>query len=178
MYEVGYTTGVFDLFHVGHLNILRKSKEKCQFLIVGVRTDELALELKSRLPTIHFKQRMEIIQSIRYVEKVLPEMKVDKEYCMSSYLCYRYVANKDIIFKEGICHEDHEQVSNDEKQPCRTAQGIDTNIKEIFDGIDLSKAALFKWWYGFCNIGIVFAKGGQKHIQQGVWQKLQSTKLK
>ncbi len=78
MYEVGYTTGVFDLFHVGHLNILRQSKEKCQFLIVGVSTDELALELKGRLPTIPFKQRMEIIQSIRYVDKVVPEVEMDK----------------------------------------------------------------------------------------------------
>lgn len=70
-------------------------------------------------------------------------MKVDKEYCMSSYLCFRYVANKDIIFKEGICHKDHEQVSNDDKRACRTAEDIDRNIKGIFDSIDLSKAAIF-----------------------------------
>lgn len=78
MYEVGYTTGVFDLFHVGHLNILRQSKERCRFLIVGVSTDELALKLKGRLPAIPFLQRMEIIQSIRYVDKVVPEMEMDK----------------------------------------------------------------------------------------------------
>lgn len=78
MYEVGYTTGVFDLFHVGHLNILRQSKERCRFLIVGVSTDELALELKGRLPAIPFLQRMEIIQSIRYVDRVVPEMEMDK----------------------------------------------------------------------------------------------------
>lgn len=78
MYEIGYTTGVFDLFHIGHLNILRQSKELCRFLIVGVSTDELALELKGRLPAIPFLQRMEIIQSIRYVDKVVPEIEMDK----------------------------------------------------------------------------------------------------
>lgn len=78
MYRIGYTTGVFDLFHVGHLNILRKSKEKCGFLIVGVSTDELAYELKGRFPVIPFSQRAEIIKSIRYVDQVVPETSIDK----------------------------------------------------------------------------------------------------
>lgn len=77
-YRIGYTTGVFDLFHVGHLNILRRSKEKCDFLIVGVSTDELTYELKGKFPTIPFSQRMEIIQSIRYVDQVVPETSIDK----------------------------------------------------------------------------------------------------
>lgn len=70
-------------------------------------------------------------------------MKVDKEYCMSSYLCFRYVAEKDIIFKEGIYHKDHEQIPDADKLPCKTAQDIDRHIKKIFDEIDLSKAAVF-----------------------------------
>lgn len=77
-YQIGYTTGVFDLFHVGHLNILRKSKEKCNYLIVGVSTDELAYELKGKVPIIPFKQRAEIIKSIRYVDQVVPETNMDK----------------------------------------------------------------------------------------------------
>lgn len=77
-FQIGYTTGVFDLFHVGHLNILRRAKEKCDFLIVGVSTDELTYELKGRFPTIPFSQRMEIIQSIRYVDQVVPEISMDK----------------------------------------------------------------------------------------------------
>lgn len=78
MYRVGYTTGVFDLFHVGHLKILKNSKENCDFLIVGVSTDELTYELKGRLPVIPFLQRTEIIRSIRYVDQVVPEISMDK----------------------------------------------------------------------------------------------------
>ncbi len=78
MYRIGYTTGVFDLFHIGHLNILRKSKEKCDFLIVGVSTDELTRELKGKYPVIPFSQRMEIIESIRYVDQVVPEISMNK----------------------------------------------------------------------------------------------------
>ncbi len=78
MYKVGYTTGVFDLFHVGHLNIIKKSKENCDFLIVGVSTDELTYDLKGRFPVIPFSQRAEIIRSIRYVDQVVPEISMDK----------------------------------------------------------------------------------------------------
>lgn len=92
MYRIGYTTGVFDLFHVGHLNILRKSKEKCDFLIVGVSTDELTYELKGRFPVIPFSQRMEIIQSIRYVDQVVPETSIDK---MEAWERLHY----DVLFK-------------------------------------------------------------------------------
>lgn len=77
-YRIGYTTGVFDLFHIGHLNILRRSKERCDFLIVGVSTDELTYELKGRFPVIPYAQRAEIINSIKYVDRVVPEISIDK----------------------------------------------------------------------------------------------------
>ena len=77
-YKVGYTTGVFDLFHIGHLNILQRAKEKCDFLIVGVSTDELTYELKGFFPAIPFSQRARIIESIKYVDQVVPEKDVDK----------------------------------------------------------------------------------------------------
>ncbi len=74
---IGYTTGVFDLFHIGHLNILRRAKEKCDILIVGVSTDKL-VEYKFKKPVIPFEERFEIVKSINYVDKVVPQENMDK----------------------------------------------------------------------------------------------------
>ena len=60
---IGYTTGVFDLFHIGHLNIIKKSKKKCDFLIVAVSNDQLAFKLKKKKPVIPFKKRKKIKKS-------------------------------------------------------------------------------------------------------------------
>jgi len=75
---VGYTTGVFDMFHVGHLNILRKAKGKCDKLIVGICTDELVRDLKDRDPVIPFEERAEIIRNITFVDRVVPQEKIDE----------------------------------------------------------------------------------------------------
>lgn len=72
-YKVGYTTGVFDMFHIGHLNILRRAKEMCDYLIVGVSTDELVEEYKNKRPIIPFSERCEIVEAIKYVDKVVPQ---------------------------------------------------------------------------------------------------------
>lgn len=77
-YKIGYTTGVFDLFHIGHLNILRHAKELCDYLIVGVSTDQLVWEYKNKLPVIPFEERFEIIKSIRYVDYVVPQENMEK----------------------------------------------------------------------------------------------------
>ena len=82
---VGYTTGVFDLFHVGHLNILKKAKENCDYLIVGVSTDELVQEYKKRSPVIPYWQRAEIVKAIRYVDQVVPQTNMNKVEAWEEY---------------------------------------------------------------------------------------------
>ncbi|MGE8204568.1 adenylyltransferase/cytidyltransferase family protein [Heyndrickxia sp. NPDC080065] len=77
-YNIGYTTGVFDLFHVGHLNIFKRAKERCDYLIVGVSTDELVMEYKSKKPVIPFHERIEIVEGIKYVDKVVFQTNRDK----------------------------------------------------------------------------------------------------
>lgn len=77
-HKIGYTAGVFDLFHVGHLNILKRAKEQCEFLIVGVSTDELVMEYKNKMPVISFKDRMAIVEGIKYVDMVVPQTNRDK----------------------------------------------------------------------------------------------------
>ena len=75
---IGYTTGVFDMFHIGHLNILRQAKAKCDYLIVGVSTDEVVQTYKHKTPIINFMERMAIVGAIRYVDEVVPQTSMDK----------------------------------------------------------------------------------------------------
>jgi len=75
---LGYTTGVFDLFHIGHVNLLRNAKSVCDKLIVGVTTDELLLEYKKKRPIIPFSERIEIVRSLKCVDAVISQENMDK----------------------------------------------------------------------------------------------------
>ncbi|MFU8865528.1 MAG: adenylyltransferase/cytidyltransferase family protein [Rhodobacterales bacterium] len=74
----GYTAGVFDLFHVGHLNILKKAKSECDHLIVALTSDELCFQRKGTRPFIPFLERKNIVHSIKYVDEVVPQIDMDK----------------------------------------------------------------------------------------------------
>lgn len=74
---VGYTAGVYDLFHVGHLNLLRSAKSMCDHLIVGVTTDDM-VRYKGKTSIIPFRERMEIVRSIEYVDTVVGQNDLDK----------------------------------------------------------------------------------------------------
>lgn len=76
-YIIGYTTGVFDLFHVGHLNMLSNAKSMCDRLIVGVSTDELA-NYKNKKIVIPYDERIQIVKNIRHVDAVVPQESMDK----------------------------------------------------------------------------------------------------
>lgn len=78
MKKIGYTTGVFDLFHIGHLNILKRARLECDYLIVGITTDELAMSVKGEKPFIPFEERMEIVESIKFVDEVVPQISYNK----------------------------------------------------------------------------------------------------
>ena len=98
---IGYTTGVFDLFHIGHLNIIKKAKTKCDYLIVAISSDELCFKLKKKKPVIPFEERKEIKKSIKFVDRVVIEKKNDKLEALKRY-------KFDIIFKGN----DHKNSKN------------------------------------------------------------------
>ena len=70
-YKTGFTVGTFDMFHVGHLNLFRQAKEYCEFLIVGIHSDEWVMHCKNRQTIIPYEDRADIVGAIRYVDKVV-----------------------------------------------------------------------------------------------------------
>lgn len=88
-YNVGYVAGVFDLFHIGHLNLLRRAKEQCNYLIVGVVTDEGVIRHKKSNPKIPFGERIEIVRACRYVDEAV-EIPLNQGDTDEAYRRYRF----------------------------------------------------------------------------------------
>lgn len=82
---VGYTTGVYDMFHIGHLNVIQRAKEQCDYLIVGVSTDELVQHDKHKKPVIPYEERAAIVAAIKYVDQVVPQTDKNKFAAWEKY---------------------------------------------------------------------------------------------
>lgn len=95
-YQVGFICGFFDLLHDGHIEILKRAKEKCEYLIVAVGTDEFMRVRKNRESVLSYQQRIEIVKAIRYVDEVVEEKDLDK---IGAHQKYRF----DVMF----AGEDH-----------------------------------------------------------------------
>jgi len=89
---IGYAPGAYDLFHIGHLNILRHAAANCDRLIAGVVSDEMLLQAKGRLPVVPLAERMEIVRNLRFVDDVHAEVVPDK---VDTWRQVRF----DVIFK-------------------------------------------------------------------------------
>jgi glycerol-3-phosphate cytidylyltransferase len=77
-YRRGFIAGMFDIFHIGHLDLLCMAKEQCDYLIVAVGTDEFYRKRKQRQPIMPYSERAEIVKAIRYVDEVVEEIDLDK----------------------------------------------------------------------------------------------------
>lgn len=77
---IGFTAGAFDMFHVGHLNLIKNAKARCDYLIVGVNTDELISFYKNKKAVVPLEERLQIVESVRYVDESIPVDTLDKEY--------------------------------------------------------------------------------------------------
>ena len=87
MIRVGFTAGVFDMFHVGHLNLLENARALCDYLLVGVNSDELANSYKSVFPIVPFEERVRIVAAIRFVDETIRIDTLDKEriWCVKPF---------------------------------------------------------------------------------------------
>ena len=84
-YKTGYTQGVYDMFHIGHLNLLKHAKERCDYLIVGVNSDNLVREYKNKTPVIPENERREIVANIKAVDECVIATTLDKIEALNRY---------------------------------------------------------------------------------------------
>ena len=108
-YSRMYTSGCFDIFHYGHLNILKRSKDICDYLIVGVSTDELIEKEKGKCPVIPFEERLNVVKAIKYVDEVIPQVDKNKQRVVDEYKIDAISVGDDWKgrFPETTCHVEY-----------------------------------------------------------------------
>ena len=84
-YKIGYTQGTYDLFHVGHLNLLENAKKQCEFLIVGINSDELVMNYKNKKVNITAQDRARIVRALKVVDEAYVVSTLDKEVAYSRF---------------------------------------------------------------------------------------------
>ena len=92
---VGYVSGVWDMFHIGHLNLIKRAKSQCDYLIVGVNTDKRVMEQKHKSPVFSYKERATIVAACRYVDKVIPQNDSDRLATWKKYHFNKLFAGSD-----------------------------------------------------------------------------------
>ena len=127
---IGYTAGVFDLFHIGHLNLIKKAKENCDFLIVGVNSDELVKEYKNKTPIIPEEERLEIIKSLKSVDKAVLVNTRDK---LDAYNKYKF--NRIFVGDDWKKHPSYIEAAK-KLEPYK--ESIENSDKTIHEMITLS----------------------------------------
>lgn len=131
-YKIGYTSGVYDMFHIGHLNVIKNAKQMCDYLIVAVSTDEVVVENKKKIPVIPFTERFEIVSSIKYVDKVVPQ----ESYSIEGKIKAAMDNHIDVMFV-GSDWKGTDKWNNIEKQ--LNKHGIDVVYLPHTDGISSSQ---------------------------------------
>ena len=131
-YKIGYTSGVYDMFHIGHLNVIKNAKQMCDYLIVAVSTDEVVVENKKKIPVIPFAERFEIVSSIKYVDKVVPQ----ESYSIEGKIKAAMDNHIDVMFV-GSDWKGTDKWKNIEKQ--LNEHGIDVVYLPHTDGISSSQ---------------------------------------
>ncbi len=128
-YKVGYTQGTYDMFHIGHLNLINHAKEYCEYLIVGVNSDELVRSYKNKTPVIVEQERAEIVRNIKAVDECVIATTLDKLHALDLY-------HYDVIFigDDWKGNPRWEQTGKD-----LAARGVDLIFLPHTDGISSTK---------------------------------------
>ena len=92
---VGYVSGAWDMFHIGHLKLLERAKNHCDYLIVGVNTDERIAKQKNRAPIFPYEERAAIVEACKYVDKVIPQKDSDRLATWQKYHFNKLFAGSD-----------------------------------------------------------------------------------